>query len=143
MKDKRYKPLIDKLFYSIMIPTMVIVILPVILCGIIEPTTLFITSPILLFTAYFFITTLFGYAELRDSGLFIKYGFIMKKEIPYDKIREIEKERAIISPSIVSIKNALDHINIKYNAFDVTTLSLRDSDEFIQELNKKCNGRLI
>ena len=67
----------------------------------------------------------------------------MKKEIPYDKIRGIEKERKLISPSILSIKNALDHVNIKYNTFDVTTLSLVNSDEFIDNLNKKCNGRLI
>lgn len=143
MKNKKYRPKIDKLFYCIMIPTAVIVLLPVILCGILEPGTLFITVPLLLFTAYFFVTTLFGYATLRESGLFIKYGLIMKIEIPYDKIRGIEKERRIISPSIISIKNALDHVNIKFNTFDVTTLSLKDSDEFIRELNNRCDKRLI
>lgn len=143
MENKRYRPKIDKLFYWLLIPTMIIVILPVILCGIAVPTTLFITVPIFLFTTYFFITTLFGYAELRESTLFIKYGFIMEKEIPYDKIRGIEKERKFISHSVMSIKNALDHINIKYNKFDVTTLSLNDEDEFIQELNSKCGGRLV
>ncbi len=143
MKNTRYRPKIDKLFYSILIPTMIIVMLPVILCGIDAPITLLITIPIFLFTAYFFITTLFGYAELREFTLFIKYGLIMKKEIPYDKILGIEKERKLISPSILSIKNALDHVNIKYNTFDVTTLSLVNSDEFIDNLNKKCNGRLI
>jgi hypothetical protein len=142
MKNKRYKPKVDRLYYLIMIPTMVVVLTPVILCAISAPMTLFLTVPILLFTAYFFITTLFGYAELRESSLYIRYGFIMTKEIPYGKIRGIERERRIISPSILSIKNALDHVNIKYNAFDVTTLSVKKSDEFIDDLNERCGKKL-
>ena len=138
MDNKKYKPKVDKLFYLVMIPTMIIVLAPVIICGILVPTTLFITVPILLFTTYFLITTLFGYVELQESSLFIKYGFIMSKEIPYDKIRGVEKERSIISTSTLSIKNALDHVNIKYNKFDVTTLSIDDNDDFINELNKRC-----
>ena len=138
MDNKKYKPKVDKLFYLVMIPTMIIVLAPVIICGILVPTTLFITVPILLFTTYFLITTLFGYVELQESSLFIKYGFIMSKEIPYDKIRGVEKERSIISTSTLSIKNALDHVNIKYNKFDVTTVSIDDNDDFIIELNKRC-----
>ena len=138
MDNKKYKPKVDKLFYLVMIPTMIIVLAPVIICGILVPTTLFITVPILLFTTYFLITTLFGYVELRESSLYIKYGFIMSKEIPYDKIRGVEKERSIISTSTLSIKNALDHVNIKYNKFDVTTVSIDDNDDFINELNKRC-----
>ena len=141
MENKRYKPKVDKLFYFIMIPTMIIVLSPVIICGILVPTTLFITVPILLFTTYFLITTLFGYAELRESSLFIKYGFFISREIPYDKIRGIEKERSVISTSILSIKNALDHVNIKYNKFDVTTISLDDNDGFIRELNERCDNK--
>ena len=138
MDNKKYKPKVDKLFYLVMIPTMIIVLAPVIICGILVPTTLFITVPILLFTTYFLITTLFGYVELQESSLYIKYGFIMSKEIPYDKIRGVEKERSIISTSTLSIKNALDHVNIKYNKFDVTTVSIDDNDDFINELNKRC-----
>ena len=138
MDNKKYKPKVDKLFYLVMIPTMIIVLSPVVICGILVPTTLFITVPILLFTTYFLITTLFGYVELQESSLFIKYGFIMSKEIPYDKIRGVEKERSIISTSTLSIKNALDHVNIKYNKFDVTTVSIDDNDDFIIELNKRC-----
>ena len=143
MDNKKYKPKVDKLFYLVMIPTMIIVLAPVIICGILVPTTLFITVPILLFTTYFLITTLFGYVELQESSLFIKYGFIMSKEIPYDKIRGVEKERSIISTSTLSIKNALDHVNIKYNTFDLTTVSLKEFDSFLEELNKRCDGRLL
>ena len=45
--------------------------------------------------------------------------------------------------SILSIKNALVHTNIKYNTFDETTLSLKEMDEFLRELNEKCDRRLL
>ena len=143
MPIKRYKPLIDKLFYILASVTLAVVVIPTVICGISAPKTLFIMLPILLFVAYFFISPLFAYVELRESSLFIKYGFIIKREIPYEVIRKIEKERRIISTSILSIKNALDHVNVKYNRFDVTTLSLQDSDEFLNALNERCSGRLF
>lgn len=143
MKEHRYKPLTDKLFYLLATFTLLITLTPTVICGILAPTTLFITLPILLFTAYFLLSPLFGYVELREASLYIKYGFIVSREIPYEKIRKIETERKIISPSILSIKNALDHINIKYNTFDLTTVSLKKSDEFIMALNGKCEGRLL
>lgn len=143
MQMKRYKPLVDKLFYLLASITLAIVVLPTVICGISAPKTLFIMLPILLFAVYFLASSLCGYAELRESALFIKYGFIMKREIPYEKIRKVEKERRIISTSTLSIKNALDHVNVKYNSFDVTTLSLKDSDEFLKELNERCSGRLL
>ena len=143
MQTKRYKPLIDKLFYILASVTLAVVVIPTVICGISAPKTLFILLPILLFAAYFLISPLFAYVELRESSLFIKYGFIIKREITYEAIRKIEKERQIISTSILSIKNALDHVNVKYNRFDVTTLSLRDSDEFLNALNERCSGRLF
>lgn len=143
MQMKRYKPLVDKLFYILASITLAIVVLPTVICGISAPKTLFIMLPILLFAVYFLASSLCGYTELRESALFIKYGFIMKREIPYEKIRKVEKERRIISTSTLSIKNALDHVNVKYNSFDVTTLSLKDSDEFLKELNERCSGRLL
>ena len=143
MQEHRYKPLTDKLFYLLATFTLLITLTPTVICGILAPTTLFITLPILLFTAYFLLSPLFGYVELREASLYIKYGFIVSREIPYEKIRKIETERKIISPSILSIKNALDHINIKYNTFDLTTVSLKKSDEFIMALNEKCEGRLL
>ena len=143
MQEHRYKPLTDKLFYLLATFTLLITLTPTVICGILAPTTLFITLPILLFTAYFLLSPLFGYVELREASLYIKYGFIVSREIPYEKIRKIETERKIISPSILSIKNALDHINIKYNTFDLTTVSLKKSEEFIMALNGKCEGRLL
>ena len=138
MESKRYNPLIDKFYYVFATITFAIVASPVLICGIVAPTTLFITIPILLFSLYFLITPLTGFVELRESTLYIRYGFIMTKEIAYTKIRSIEKDRTAISPSLVSLKNALEHVNIKFNTFDITTVSVKDNDSFIEELKKRC-----
>ena len=143
METKRYKPMLDKLFYILSAVTLLIVATPTVVCGILAPTTLFIMIPICLFTAYFFVTTLFGYVELRESTVYIRYGFIMKREIPYSKIRKVEKERSLISPSINSIKNSIEHVNIKYNTFDITTVSVKGNDELIRELNERCGGGMV
>jgi hypothetical protein len=59
----------------------------------------------------------------------------MTREIPYSKIRGFVKERKFYSESMTSLKNALEHVNIKYNSFDVVTVSVTDNDDFIGELN--------
>ena len=140
---KRYRPLIDKLYYVTATVALAIVFLPSLILSFMEPYTILIMLPIFLLTAYFFVSALHAYVELRESGLFIKYGFILKREIPYDKIRSVEKERRVISTSTLSIKNALDHINIKYGTFDVTTVSLKDSEDFLIKLNERCGGKLL
>lgn len=137
MESKRYKPLIDKFFCILFTVTLVLVTTPMVVCGVFAPTTLFITVPIFLFSAYFFVSPLTGYVELGESTVYIRYGIIMTKEIPYSKIRSVEKDRTAISPSLVSLKNALEHVNIKYNTFDITTVSVKDNDGFIEELEKR------
>ena len=62
---------------------------------------------------------------------------ILNKEIPYDKIKEIKKERSFITYSPLSLKNALEHVNIKYNKYDLVTVSVKNNDVFIKELTKK------
>ena len=137
MNSKIYKPKLDKLFWSLFIPTNVICIAILIIPSILDPQVLFITVPIFLFVNYFFISTLFGYVELRDKELFIKYGFFLKKRIPYDKIRAIEKQRRFYSYSMLSLKNAYDHVDIKYNFYDVTTVSVKEQDSFVIELEER------
>ena len=136
----KFKPLIDKLFWIISIPTFVILAI-VTTIVFIFPASAAIIIIILadLATVYFLISPLFGYVELRESTLFIKYGFLMKREIPYDKIRDTVKEHRFISESMLSLKNAFEHVNIKYNTFDVTTVSVTDNDAFITELKARIN----
>ena len=138
---KRFKPLIDKLFLILFIPTTVLTLGATVVPAIFNPSTLWITVPVMLFVLYFLISPLFGYSELRESTLFIKYGFFLKKEIPYGKIRDAEKARRFYSESMMSLKCAFEHVNIKYNAFDITTVSVKENDVFITELNARMNNK--
>ena len=134
---KRFKPAIDKLFWLILITASVIMLALTLLTAFDAPFMLFITVPTDLFVAYFIVSPLFGYAELRDEALFIRFGFFLKREIPYSKIRTTSMERKIYSDSLISLKNALEHVNVKYNKFDVVSLSLKDSENFVAELSER------
>ena len=101
------------------------------------PLALLIMILVDIFTFYFLISTLFGYVELREKSVFIKFGFLLKKEIPYDKIRGTVKERRFYSDSMRSLKNAIEHVNIKYNSFDVVTVSVMDNDKLIEEIERR------
>ena len=134
MENKRFKPLFDKLFFIIWIPTSILMIAVTVISSFF-PITLLILISVDLFVFYFLFSSLFGYVELRKNTLFIKFGFILKREIPYSKIRGVAKERKIYSESMLALKNALEHVNIKYNKYDVITVSVKENDEFIKELN--------
>ena len=132
----RYKPKVDGLFFWIFIPTNLFMIGGLVL-SFLEPPALFIMLPVFVFTNYFLISPLFGYAQLRESTLFVKYGFFMKKEIPYSKISAVEKERKWYSETMKSLKNSFEHVNVKYNSFDVTAVSVVDNEGFITAVNDK------
>ena len=132
----RYKPKVDGLFFAVFIPTTIMLIGGMVL-SFLEPTSLFVMLPVFLFSEYFLISPLFGYVELCESTLFIKYGLFMKKEIPYSKIRAVEKERKWYSETMMSLKNSLEHVNVKYNSFEVTAVSVTDNEGFISELKKR------
>ena len=87
----KFKPLVDKLYWILFIPTNVVVVLLTVIPPFFAPQTLLVTLPILLFLNYFFISPLFGYVELREEDVLIKYGLIIKRIIPYSKIRSAEK----------------------------------------------------
>jgi hypothetical protein len=135
--NERYKPLIDKLFWLLFLPTNAFLLAVLLPLTIPLPKMWIFTAVTLIFCDYFFISPLFGFVELREETLFIKYGFILKKEIPYRKIRALQKERKCISHSFMALKLAMDHVNIKYNAFDVTTVSVISNDEFSTALNER------
>ena len=138
---ERFKPLIDKLFWIIFTPVLVLMAIVTTIVFIYpELAAIIITLGVDFILLYFFISPLFGYVELRESSLFIKYGFIIKREIPYGKIRSIQKERKFYSESMMSLKNAIEHINIKYNSFDVTTISVVNNDVFIEMLKARISN---
>ncbi len=130
---KRFKPLVDKLFFIIWIPTSLMMLGFTVLAAF-APEALFIMIPVDIFTFYFLFSSLSGYAELRENAVFIKFGFIMKIEIPYDKIRSVSRARKFYSESMLSLKNSFEHINIKYNKFNIVCVSVIENEEFIEEL---------
>ena len=136
LQNKRFKPLTDKLFLYIWIPTTIIMAALTAVCAT-HPLTLLIVIPVDLFTYYFLVSPLFGYVELRESTVFIKFGFIVKREIPYNKIRGLARERKFYSDSMLSLKNSFDHVNIKYNKFDMLTVSVVNNDDFIAEIEER------
>ena len=86
----RYKPLVDKLFFIIWIPTVLLLAAGTVISAF-EPMSLIIMIPVDIFTLFFLVSPLFGYVELRERTLFIRLGLIMKREIPYEKIKHIMK----------------------------------------------------
>jgi hypothetical protein len=138
METKKYRPKIDKLYWILLLFTNAVCVPLLFIPPFFSLVTLFVTLPLFVFVNYFFVSPLFGYVELREDGFFIKYGFFLKRYIPYGKIRSVSKERKFYTESMLSLKNALDHVNIKYGSFDVTSVSVLDEDTMISELHARC-----
>ena len=134
--DKRFKPKIGKMFYVIWVPTVVFLI-AITAVSLVAPLAFVILLFTDALTLYFLLTSLFGYVELREETVFVKFGFIARAEIPYSAIRGVTKERKLYADSIMSLKNSLDHVNIKYNRFDVVSVSVTDNDELISEIEAR------
>ena len=135
----KFRPRVDKYYLWIAIPTEIFLIVMTVMT--LVHFTLFglIVMLLALALSSFFILSpiFFGYAELRDDELFVDFGVFIKRSIPYSRIRAIEKKRRFYSESMLSLKCAIDHVDIKYNRFDVLSLSLKDEEVFVEELNKK------
>ena len=136
MQNRIFKPAFGKSFFVIWIPTLIVLAAGTVLAAL-EPTALFIMIPTDLFTLYFAISPIFGCVELREASVFIKFGLIVKREIPYNKIRAVTKERKFYSDSMISLKNTLEHVNIKYNTFDIISVSVVTNEAFIEELTAR------
>lgn len=136
MNEQKFRPSFDKTYLCIWVPLCILMFLFTML-AFFAPTSLFVMIPTDLFVLYFLISPLFGYVELREKTVFIRFGLILKREIPYQKIRGITKERKFYSDSMLALKNAMEHINIKYNTFDMISVSIVESEAFVQALEKR------
>ncbi len=133
----RFKPLIDKLYWIVFLPTASLMVgFTVLICLTPVPFAIFTVAMADLLVLYFFISPLFGYVEAREDKVLIKYGLILRKEIPYSKIRSAARGRGIVSDSMLSLKNAMEHVVIKYNRFDVTVVSVKDNDGLLRALTE-------
>ena len=136
MENKIYKPLIGKMFYAISIPTALLLI-AVTITAVYAPVALLIMIPTDLFTLYFIISPLFGKVTLTEEGIVVKFGFFATRIVPYSHIRSLEKVRKWYSDSMMSLKNSMEHVNIKYNRFDIVSVSVTDNDGFIADVNSR------
>ena len=134
MENKRYRPLIDKLYYIPLIFTVLVLVPLTALTAILDPMMLFFILPIDLFCLYFFVSPLFGYVELKEKTLLIKFGFFLKREIPYGKIRGTSRGRGIIGEAFLTLKYGMEHLHIKYGVCDITTVSVKGNDALDAEI---------
>ena len=136
--QKRYRPLVDRLFWiTTIIAVSLLLGVTVAVCFYPDGLAIAIVLAVDLLTLYVVISPLFGYVELREKTVFIKFGLILKKEILYDKIRGVKKERRCYSESIISLKSAMEHVDIKYDGFQVVTVSVVDNDSLIEEIKSR------
>ena len=140
MEYKRFRPKFDKLYLWITIPTMLLTLALLVLTAVWQATGGWIVmTATTTFIGYFLISPCFGYVELREETVFFKFGFILKREVPYARIRKLEKRRTAIAESMLSLKNAMEHVNVKFNSFDCYSVSVKENDELIEELKERCN----
>ena len=138
MQPRRYKPLVDKLFWWIAVPSVAFMLfMTVVVCLMPAPFAAVLVALCTVLLAYFLISPLFGYVELREQCVFIKCGFFLKREIPYDRIRTTEKARKWYSDSMISLKSAMEHVNIKYNRFDIFSVSVIGNDELMADIGAR------
>ena len=135
--NKRYKPKFDKYYGFIIIPTSVLLLGVTVGISIPYPPALFFMIPTCLLCAYFFATPFFGYVELSESAVFVRFGFFATLEIPYSGIRCVEKVRKFYADSIMSLKMSVDHVNIKHGRFDITSVSVNDNDDLVAEIERR------
>ena len=136
METKRYKPKVDRLFWFIWIPTAILLAIgTVIACSSVVALLIMLATDI--FTLYFLVSPLFGYVELRERAVYIKFGFFVSREIEYSRIRAVDIERKFYSESMLSLKCAYEHVNIRYNSFEVVTVSVESNAALAAELDSR------
>ena len=134
---KKYFPLVDSLFYVYTAVFTVIVLAVGAAFAFLASEVLVWYAPLCLLLFVPVLSPLFGYAELREECLFIRFGLLIKREIPYPVIRKTAKENKIYSDAMLSLKTAKEHVNISYNSFDLISISVKNSEDFLRELDKK------
>ena len=142
MQNKIYKPQLDWLFHVIWIPTVILLAVCTVISFTAWPALLIMLATDI-FTLYFLVSPLVGYVELRENTVFIRYGFILTREIEYLRIREMKKERKFYSETMLSLKNSMEHVTVKYNKFDVTTVSVTDNDDLMMNIRARIEAKRI
>ena len=53
----------------------------------------------------------------------------------------MKKERKPYTDTMLSLKNAMEHVTIKYNKFDITAVSVTDNDDLIINIKARIEAR--
>ena len=136
MERKRFLPAVDKYYWFIVVVTLVLLAAATVIASYALVALLILIATDIL-TVYFLFSPFFGYVELRESTVCIKFGCFSHREIEYRHIRALEIERKFYSESMTSLKCAYEHVNIKFNSFDVLTVSVRDNAALVAELEAR------
>lgn len=75
--------------------------------------------------------------ELSATGVLVKFGFFVKRELKYGEIRRTEIVKKLYSDSMVSLKNAIEHVNIWYGSFAVISVSVTDNAGLVREIEQR------
>lgn len=141
VENVRFKPQIDRFFWFIWIPTVILLaVCTAIACA--STVALLIMLAADIFTLYFLISPLFGYVELREQTVYIKFGFFTSREIEYSRIRSVNTERKWYSESMLLLKCAYEHVNIKYGSFDVVTVRVDSNAALALELELRSKAKV-
>ncbi|MED3123077.1 PH domain-containing protein [Bacillus wiedmannii] len=77
----------------------------------------------------------FSHYNVTESSLVVKYGFILRTEIPFEDIRHITYS----GKTLRSEKWTRQQLEIHYNLFDsVTTFVPKEEEKFISLLKENC-----
>ncbi|MGU3351422.1 PH domain-containing protein [Bacillus sp. M5A3_1b] len=77
----------------------------------------------------------FSHYDVTESSLVVKYGFILRTEIPFEDIRHITYS----GKTLRSEKWTRQQLEIHYNLFDsVTTFVPQEEEKFISRLKENC-----
>ncbi len=134
----KFKPKIDAYFIVPFCIATIILLIPTILGFVFNNIAQGIfTICILLFVDYLLLSPLFGFVQFEEKNLYIKYGLIIKKRIPYDKISTIKIEKKLYSECLLSLKTSVEHMHITYNLYDTTCISLKETDAFLEEVARR------
>ena len=141
MENVRLKPQLDRLFWLIWIPTLILLAVGTVIAAS-SVVALLILIATDIFTLYFLLSPLFGYVELRARTVYIKFGFFVSREIDYARIRSVNIERKWYSESMLSLKCAYEHVNVKYNSFEMVTVSVEGNADLAHELELRSKAKV-
>lgn len=88
------------------------------------------------------ISSLFGYARLEETTLYIRFGFFVHKKISYHRIKSMEKKKGYFRESLFSLNTSMEYIRIEYDENKFITVSIRNSEEFICNLKSKIENKV-